>query len=313
MIPLITSTTLTILLLITKTNTQMGDNSNPNKGNDAMESEYQRLVDKLIPKIRPFGSPSSSISSTTTTITTSASTDIPPFSQYWIGVAGGPGSGKTTTTARVAQRLNDLYKKKMTTTTTTTDPSSSSKDGGQKSDVAIVIPMDGWHTPQKELIRKFGIYGMRRRGAPDTFDVEQMINDLRKAKQQGYGTFPVYSREISDPVLYSDDDENGYGCRLHHHHSIVFVEGLYMLMQDDPAWEPLAELWDEQWYIEAPSRDIQIERLIRRSLKTWNMKKIDLWGPGWSGARRKVETIDIPNMDLVEPSKRFANEVIITR
>ena len=284
------------------------NNNNPNRdnnNNNSMEAEYQRLIAKLEPKLRLPSSADDDVSSSSSLSPASA------FSQYWIGVAGGPGSGKSTVTARVAQRLNDIYSQHVSNTYTNTNNNRDSL--APSPPVAVVIPMDGWHIPQKELITKFGMEGMRRRGAPDTFDVALMIEELKMAKQLGMGTFPIYSREISVPVRNADDPSGC--CTLTHDHRIVFVEGLYVLMheEEDPAWHPLTELWDEEWYIEAPSREIQIERLIRRSLKTWSPKKDKLWGPGRMGAQRKVETIDIPNMEWVERSKKYASEIIVTR
>jgi len=284
-------------------NNNNNNNHHPNKdnNNNSMEAEYQRLIAKLVPKLRLPSSaddePSSSSSSA--------------FSQYWIGVAGGPGSGKSTVTARVAQRLNDIYSQHMRNTNNKGDAVALLPSPPPP--VAVVIPMDGWHIPQQELIAKFGMDGMRRRGAPDTFDAARMIEELTAAKELGMGTFPIYSREISDPVRNADDPS--CCCTLTHDHRIVFVEGLYVLMheEEDPAWHPLTKLWDESWYVEAPSRDVQIERLVRRSLKTWSPKKDMLWGPSRIGAEKKVETIDIPNMDWVERSKQYANEIIVTR
>jgi pantothenate kinase len=271
MIHWVSSITLALFLLVL--------NPNNTGTNNAMEDEYQRLVEKLKSHLRLTDSELPQQQTTTTT--KSINTRV---SQHWIGVAGGPGSGKSTVTTQVAQRLNAIY----------------------QNSVAIVIPMDGWHIPQVDLIQQYGMDGMKRRGAPDTFNVEQMIQELTLAKQLGRGSFPIYSREISEPVRDGS-------CELNNQHRIVFVEGLYVWLQHDPNWKPLTDLWDEQWYIQAPSRDIQMERLIRRSLKTWTPQKAELWGPGRRGAQRKVETIDIPNMDWVEPSQRFANEIIVTR
>ena len=226
-------------------------------------SSVQRLVDKLRPRL----------------LTSTDSTDNDP-PQYWIGVAGGPGSGKTTISEAVANELNKL-----------------------KNDSTIVIPMDGWHTPQKKLVAEFGDDAMKRRGAPWTFDLNLCAKQLALAKRNGYASLPIYNREISDPV----DD----GVALEKHHRIVLVEGLYMLMKDQHP--DLYELWDERWFIRAPSREEQTERLVKRSLKTWSDAKTQLWGPGESGARKRAEYNDVQNMELIEPCQEFADEVIITK
>lgn len=114
----------------------------------------------------------------------------------------------------------------------------------------VVIPMDGYHLQRKELKQladaetvfesdQFGEDNdevesrkltyeqlLARRGASFTF-----IQDLKKAKESGEGSFPVYSRSNHDPV--SD------GVHIRKHHKIVFVEDLYLLCTDDPDWKEL--------------------------------------------------------------------------
>jgi pantothenate kinase len=47
-------------------------------------------------------------------------------------------------------------------------------------------------------------------------------------------------------------------------HKVVVIEGLYLLLKSDPRWEPLQSLWDERWFVKAPSLEIQRQRLIQR-------------------------------------------------
>ena len=201
--------------------------------------------------------------------------------QHWIGVAGGPGSGKTTTAEAVANQLNELVP-----------------------NCALVIPMDGWHYPKMKLLQLQGEEGYKRRGAPWTYDVDKCWNDLKQAKERREASLPIYSREISDPV------ENG--IHLNRSHKIVFVEGNYVLLQDDPQWGKLMELWDQKWFVKCPTREIQIERLVKRSLKTWHKSKAQVWGPGEEGARKRVYYNDVENMDTVSYCESLADEVIVS-
>jgi pantothenate kinase len=228
-------------------------------------SHVQRLVDKLRSKLA---------------IVVKEEQQEPQSQQYWIGIAGGPGSGKTTVSHAVADRLNDI-----------------------EADSTLVIPLDGWHTPQAALVAKFGVDAMKRRGAPWTFDLELCAEQLALAKRNGYASLPIYSRERSDPVPN--------GVMLQKHHKIVLVEGLYVLWKDE--YPKLYELGDERWFVQCPSREQQIERLVQRSLKTWSDAKAQLWGPGESGARKRVDFNDVQNMDLVEHCQDYANEIIITK
>jgi pantothenate kinase len=211
-------------------------------------------------------------------------------SQYWVAIAGGPGSGKTTTANAVADLLNQKYTK--------------------DENCCIVLPMDGFHySKQKlqELDPPDGENYLKRRGAPWTMDADRCCELLTQAKEQGQGELPSYSREISDPVPG--------GVQLLPEHKIVLVEGLYLLgnIPDDPRWEPLQQLWDERWFVRCPSRDMQRERLIQRSLKTWNDLKVKTWGEGEIGATSKVDANDAKNMDIVAPGEQRADVVIESR
>jgi uridine kinase len=141
----------------------------------------------------------------------------------WIAVCGGPGSGKSTLAAAVASQI---YEQSHHTIT------------------AACLPMDGYHYSQAQL-RHLG-YSLNRRGAPWTFDAEQMAKDLQDAKEQlqnyhgrqeasswstSYDSsstntilrwFPAYSRAISDPVA----DQ----VPLYANARIILVEGNYLML-----------------------------------------------------------------------------------
>src|SRR3712207_5395324 len=69
-----------------------------------------------------------------------------------LGIAGPPGSGKSTLAGMIAAQLGD---------------------------VAAVVPMDGFHLAQAELVR----LGRRdRMGAPDTFDAAGYVALLRRLR-----------------------------------------------------------------------------------------------------------------------------------
>eukprot|EP00547_Thalassionema_nitzschioides_P005562 CAMPEP_0194208948 /NCGR_PEP_ID=MMETSP0156-20130528/7246_1 /TAXON_ID=33649 /ORGANISM="Thalassionema nitzschioides, Strain L26-B" /LENGTH=242 /DNA_ID=CAMNT_0038936019 /DNA_START=117 /DNA_END=845 /DNA_ORIENTATION=+ len=222
--------------------------------------EETRLVEKLKSKLNEIGNTKQ---------------------QYWIGIGGGPGSGKTTVAQAVADRLNAI---------------------SEKDDTCIVIPMDGWHIPQAALTDTFGVDAMKRRGAPWTFDLELCAKELQIAKEKGCGSLPIYSREISDPV----PDK----VILKNTHKIVLVEGLYLLWKEEHP--DLFDLWDECWFVKCPTQEEQIERLVQRSLKTWSEVKTKLWGVGEEGARKRVEYNDVPNMDIVQHCQQNADEIILT-
>jgi pantothenate kinase len=272
-------------------NNMMKDSHNSNNNNynykddDPMEDTYRRLVDKLQTKLQQQQ-------------TSRDVNDNDSPHQYWIGIAGGPGSGKSTVAQAIADRLN---KKNI-----------DNKKNNDDSDLAVVIPVDGWHTPSEDLWKQHGPEGMKRRGAPWTFDVDLCFQQLRQAKNQGQASLPVYSRTISNPV--------SNGVTLLQSHKIVLVEGLYVLWKKDDVvdqqqnqWGKLWELWDETWFVSCPSRDEQIERLVGRSLPTWSDAKAEMWGPGEVGARKRAEYNDVQNMEIVEQCRDYADELIVTK
>ena len=221
-------------------------------------------------------------------------------SQVFIGIAGGPGSGKSTLAETVSQAIN-----------------------GEPHHSSIVIPMDGYHISRANLKKMAARDGlqigdvatgkdssttfddlMSRRGAPWTFDSASLIRDLQTAKQNGKGTFPIYSREISDPI--------SSGVELTCEHEIVYCEGNYLLAFDDPDWQPLQTLWDDTWFIDV-SEQIVKERLVNRHLERWNDAKIQLWGRGRAGAQAKVEASDLKNFRWIHEKSRGHANVIISK
>lgn len=226
--------------------------------------------------------------------------------QYWIAIAGGPGSGKTTVANEIAKRINKLY-------------SNNNKNKKEEStnEFCVVLPMDGFHYSKDELKTldpPNGINYMKRRGAPWTMNASKCFQLLSQAKKDGYAELPTYSREISDPIPG--------GVTLFKYHKLVLVEGLYLLWDNDhnnddddgntenKDWKDLQKLWDEKWFIKCQSREDQRERLIQRSLENWGETKIKTWGPGRQGAEAKVDANDALNMDIVAPSENNADVII---
>src|SRR5437868_8578047 len=128
-----------------------------------------------------------------------------------LGLVGAPGAGKST----VAQALADHF--------------------GSR---AQVVPMDGFHLAQSELVR-LGRAG--RKGAPDTFDSAGYVALLRRIRSQSHGELvyaPEFRREIEEPVAGAIAVEPGT--------PLIVTEGNYLLLQSD-AWSGVRALLDEVW------------------------------------------------------------------
>ena len=218
--------------------------------------------------------------------------------QLFIGIGGGPGSGKSTLSEEIVKMIND-----------------------KRPDTAVVLPMDGFHYTRAEL-REMGssniIIGdpesntssftsfedlLARRGSPWTFDAPSIIREFSKVRNNGNGYLPVYSRQISDPVQD--------GVELKSSHQIVLLEGNYLLCYSDPTWQPLEDIFDWKLYISCMSIEDQRERLIKRHLETWSEEKTKMWGEGRNGAAAKADANDVKNAYWVDEMSRKHADLII--
>ena len=130
--------------------------------------------------------------------------------RYLFGVAGPPGSGKSTIATRLAEAL-----------------------GG------VVVPMDGFHLDNAELER-LGLSAVK--GAPGTFDaagfvqlVEQLGHADRTVRAPSFDR--VADRTVDDAISVTPTDR------------LVIVEGNYLLL-DAPPWATLVDLFDRVGYLD---------------------------------------------------------------
>ena len=195
-------------------------------------------------------------------------TDAP---RWIIGLAGVPGSGKSTIAARLAAEVNARTAPNM----------------------VIALGMDGFHLTKAELRQlPNSAEAFARRGAPWTFDTrafQQRLHDLRAAAGRADIPWPGFEHDVGDPV------EGAYtvpaSARL------LIVEGLYLLHHAD-GWEAVYQLLDEGWYLDTPL-ELAMERLTLRHMQVWGMTH--------SEAASRVATNDRLNAELVQNSARFAN------
>jgi pantothenate kinase len=228
------------------------------------------------------------------------------YEQIFIGIAGTPGSGKSF----IAEQVRDAINKR-------------NPNGDAETPECVVIGMDGYHFPRKKLKemadngetfqtdeygdiqqKKFSYNElMARRGAAFTYCPKQFIEDLRKAKAAGEGSFPIYDRDKHDPVPN--------GVSITKHNKIILVEGLYLLCLHDPDWKPLDELWDDKWYIDVSMEETK-KRLIKRHLKYWTKEKTKRWGgDDEAAAARKAESNDLINAACIRKMSRGNANLII--
>ena len=129
--------------------------------------------------------------------------------RYVFGLAGPPGSGKSTVAAGLADALG-----------------------------AVVVPMDGFHLDNTELDR----LGLRAvKGAPETFDADGFVRLVEQLRHtDGPVSAPSFDRVVDrtiDAAITVQPDDH-----------IVIVEGNYLLLERPP-WASLRDLFDRTGYL----------------------------------------------------------------
>jgi len=153
-----------------------------------------------------------------------------PNARSIIGIVGKPGAGKSTVVSEIENRF----------------------DSRQVS----VIPMDGYHLSNEELI---SLNRRDRKGAPDTFDTNAFTSLITKVKNNpdSEHRFPIFHREIEA----SKPDEGVVQSNA----KVIVIEGNY-LFSEEHNWQGVFPLLDHTWFIEIDD-EVRIERLIARHIR----------------------------------------------
>jgi pantothenate kinase len=145
-----------------------------------------------------------------------------------LGIAGPPGGGKSTLAQTLVAAVGSA---------------------------AVLVPMDGFHLAQAELVR----LGRRdRMGAPDTFDALGYIALLRRLRDRTEEVVyaPEFRREIEEPIAGA--------IAVPRATPLVVTEGNYLLVPDEP-WAAVRPQLDECWYAELDEAT-RLRWLIRRHI-----------------------------------------------
>lgn len=146
-----------------------------------------------------------------------------------IGIAGGPGTGKSTLAAELVAMLNAVR------------PGSTA-----------LVPMDGFHMKHAK-IEAMG--ETDRKGAPHTFEGAAFVGFLHHLKHTAQAVSgPGYSRKIEDTV------DNAFTVQPDV--KVLIVEGNYLLLTEGP-WAGVKALLDYAVFIHVP-RDLVEARLMKR-------------------------------------------------
>ena len=180
-----------------------------------------------------------------------------------LGITGPPGSGKSTLGRMVVAELGDA---------------------------AALVPMDGFHLAQEELVR----LGRRdRMGAPDTFDAGGYTALLRRLRDRDEDLVyaPEFRREIEEPIAGAIAVSRAV--------SLVVTEGNYLLLASG-GWACLRPLLDEAWYVEM-DEDTRLRWLIQRHID---------YGKSPEEARAWVLRSDQANAETVAATRAKADVVV---
>ncbi|CCH47070.1 putative uridine kinase [Wickerhamomyces ciferrii] len=156
-------------------------------------------------------------------------------------LAGSPGSGKSTISRHIIEKINALY--------------------GEE--VAIVVTQDGFHYYRHEL-EKFPNKeeAFKRRGAPFTFDSElflKLIKVLREPINDNLIiTAPDFNHKVKDP--------QSNAIYIKPEHKIIIIEGNYVLLKDEN-WKEIGSLVDERWKIHVEPK-IARSRIVKRHIES---------------------------------------------
>ncbi|MFI6249163.1 nucleoside/nucleotide kinase family protein [Streptomyces sp. NPDC051016] len=147
-----------------------------------------------------------------------------------LGIAGGPGAGKTTLAARLVRELN-----------------------GSGEPWVARVPMDGFHLADVELDR----LGLRdRKGAPATFDAAGYAALLRRlrAEPEDVVYAPGFERVLEQPIAGA--------IPVPPTARLVVTEGNYLLLAEG-LWARVRPALDEVWFCEIDESE-RIRRLVAR-------------------------------------------------
>lgn len=169
--------------------------------------------------------------------------------RFVLGLSGAPGAGKSTLAAALAAAYG-----------------------------VPVVPMDGFHRPNAELV---AMGRLDAKGAPDTFDAEAFAALLRRLQAGGTVLAPSFDHRLPDPVPDAIEIPGEAG--------LVVTEGNYLLL-DEPRWHAVRRECDAVWHLVC-DEETRIERLVQRHNDS---------GKDPAHAREWVLRVDQPNADLVE-------------
>lgn len=190
---------------------------------------------------------------------------VRPGTRTILGIAGAPGSGKSTFAAWIQQQFS---------------PGSS-----------VVVPMDGFHLGNAIIE---GTPLRDRKGAIDTFDGGGYLSLLRRLARRDEAVVyaPEFRRTLDEPVAAS--------IAVPADVPLVITEGNYLLVDQEP-WKEVRAQLDEVWFLETPPA-LRLQRLVDRHVSFGMGREAALaWATGPDEANAVLIQATRPGADRVLP------------
>jgi pantothenate kinase len=188
-----------------------------------------------------------------------------PGTRTVLGIAGAPGSGKSTFAEWIRQQF----------------------EPGQ----AVVVPMDGFHLGNAIID---GTPLRQRKGAIDTFDAGGYLSLLRRLVRRDEPVVyaPEFRRTLDEPVAAS--------IAIPADVPLVITEGNYLLMEQEP-WKDIRAQLDEVWFVDTPP-ELRLARLVERHV-SFGMEPAaaEAWATGPDEANAVLIQATRPAADRVIP------------
>jgi pantothenate kinase len=188
-----------------------------------------------------------------------------PGTRTILGIAGAPGSGKSTFAAWLQEQFS---------------PGTS-----------VVVPMDGFHLGNAVID---GTPLRQRKGAIDTFDGGGYLSLLRRLVRRDEAVVyaPEFRRALDEPVAAS--------IAVPADVPLVITEGNYLLADQEP-WKEVRAQLDEVWFLETPPA-LRLQRLVDRHVSFgMDREAATAWATGPDEANARLIQATSPAADRIIP------------
>lgn len=160
------------------------------------------------------------------------------YDRFLIGIAGPPGSGKSTSAEALAR----------------------------KAPQSAVLPLDGFHY-DNAILDQLGLRS--RKGAPETFDFAGFAAALGRIRAQHPDVaIPLFDRGMD--LARAGAGLIGRDVRF------VIAEGNYLLLDEEP-WSALASAFDLTVYLDVPAKELERRLLQRWSDAGYSKERARQW------------------------------------